>query len=69
MNEQVEANQQGRLDALISRRDNLIRQLWVVYRDMSDIGDDWNEGDLDLWANVTKHPAVQNRLGVEFDYE
>ena len=56
---------QGRLEALVSRRDLLIRQLWLVYRDMSDIMPvhDWETADLDLWGNVTGHSAVQSRLG------
>jgi hypothetical protein len=53
------------IDALISHRDNLIRQLWVVYRDISDvmIADDWDDADLDLWSNITRHCAVQSKLG------
>lgn len=54
-----------RLEALVSRRDVLIRQLWLIYRDMSDIMsvDDWDDVDLDLWGNVTGHSAVQSQLG------
>jgi hypothetical protein len=59
------ADPQGRLEALVSRRDDLIRQLWLVYRDMSDLMqvDDWETADLDLWGNVTGHSAVQSKLG------
>lgn len=53
------------VDALVSRRDALICQLWLVYRDMSDLleADDFDAADLDLWGKVTAHAAVQSKLG------
>lgn len=50
---------------LVQRRDDLIRELWKVYRDMSDIVDpeDFDEADLNLWSLVTNHTAVQSKLG------
>lgn len=50
---------------LVQRRDDLIRELWKVYRDMSDIVDpeDFDEADLNMWSLVTNHTAVQSKLG------
>jgi len=57
-------NLQGQLNWLIYWRNILVRHLWQVYRDMSDIiaPDDLESIDLDLWRLVTKHDAVQSRL-------
>ena len=46
------------------KRDGLIRQLWLVFRDMSDIYDaeKFTDEDLELWGLVTGHSAVQDRL-------
>ena len=51
-------------EALAIRRDAKIRELWLVYRDMSDImqSDEWDAADLELWGLVTEHAAVQSQL-------
>ena len=52
------------LSRLVSRRDTLIRELWLVFRNMSDIVGvaDFEDDDLGIWSAVTKHNAIQNRL-------
>ena len=45
------------------RRDELIRLVWMIMRDLSDHGaDQMTYEDLDVWGAVTKHSAVQSRL-------
>lgn len=58
------------------RRDNLIRDLWLVLNKLSyDIKlDNYTKEDLDLWSKVTEHSAIQDRLSKggnkeEEDYE
>lgn len=37
--------------------------LWLAFRDLSDEGVDFiTDADLDLWTQVTAHPAIQDRL-------
>ena len=56
---------QGYLDILVNRRDEIIRRLWLVYRDISDIllAEDFDDVDVALWELVSKHKAVQGKLG------
>jgi len=44
--------------------DQTIRALWLAFRELSDLIDseEWTEEDVNPWALVTKHSAVQSRL-------
>lgn len=54
------------LNKLKARRDDLIRELWVVFRDISDYELTCiSSEDLNLWGLVTAHRAVQGRLSHE----
>lgn len=64
----TEKSRQGsasNLQRLVSHRNHIICQLWSVYRDMSDIieAEEFTEEDLSLWDTVTKHSAIQSKLG------
>ena len=50
--------------ALIERRDQLIRDMWRVFRDLSDVRspDDFTDEDLNIWTAVTAHSAIQNKF-------
>lgn len=52
------------IESLVNKRDALIRQLWVVYHDMSDIimPDDFSEEDIRLWMEITRHSGVQRAI-------
>lgn len=52
------------LATLQTRRDALVRGLWLVFRDMSDIitPEEFTYEDLALWSHITTHSAVQSRL-------
>ena len=56
---------------LHGRRDDLIRQLWQVFRKLSDYDGTirMTDEDLELWTHVTKHDACQNRLGKRMVHE
>jgi hypothetical protein len=48
---------------LRARIDDAVRKVWLAYRDASDAhADMMTEQDLELWAVVTRHRAVQDRL-------
>ncbi len=51
-------------------RDQIIRKLWCIFRDLSDEieADDFTEEDLDLWQKVTQHSAVQNAIRMRYDH-
>ena len=51
-------------DSLKSERDELILDLWGVFRSMSDIKppESMKLDDLELWTKVTEHRAVQDLL-------
>jgi len=58
------------IELLHQRRDDLIRNLWLVLRDLSDhhIGTpprEMSDEDLKLWGAVTEHSAVQSRLATK----
>ena len=61
----IKSSKQSVIESLKAMRDRLIRELWVKFRDMSDLveADDFSEEDLKLWELVTLHSAVQSRLG------
>ena len=50
------------------RLDALIRQVWCAMRDLSDYrnGEALTKEDLDLWARITPHPAIQLVLDRKF---
>lgn len=52
------------LDSLKDNRDNKIRELWIIFREMSDMiePDEFTYEDLSMWEACTKHSAVQDRL-------
>jgi len=66
-------NDPGRLNSLQTERENivkglellkesaiLIKQLWAVFRKISDIqGTDMSDEDLNLWSAITNHSACQ----------
>ena len=49
---------------LINARDDLLRELWQLYRELSDVQEpeNWSENDLDLWEMVTNHSAIQDKI-------
>ncbi len=51
---------------LNKKRDFLTRQLWLTFRELSDLyrTDEFPENDLALWDVVTKHRAVQEALNI-----
>jgi len=51
-------------DSLKSERDQLILDLWNVFRRMSEVKPAYSLklDDLELWTKVTEHRAIQNRL-------
>jgi hypothetical protein len=53
------------LEAHMSRRDDLLLQLWTTYKDMSDLIDpeEFDSADLELWELVTRNKDIQSRLG------
>ncbi len=55
----------NQINSLIKRRNDLIRQLWIVYTNLSDVleSDEFEKEDAELWFKITKHKAIQNRLG------
>lgn len=57
------------IESLVNKRDALIRQLWVVYHDMSDIimPDDFSEEDIRLWMEITRHSSVQQAISAAID--
>jgi hypothetical protein len=49
-------------------KDNLIRDLWVAFYDLSKTPNiDFSEEDLDLWGMVTKHSACQKAIQKEVE--
>jgi len=71
MTDETKTTRQAQLAELFQRRDEWIRQLWLVFRDMSDVleAEEFDEADLDLWERVTNHGAVQSRLRGNVDQE
>jgi hypothetical protein len=63
-NAALTADQREKIIMLVGRLDILIRQLWIVYSDMSDVMDakKFDSIDLEIWALITKHRAVHSRL-------
>lgn len=57
------------LELAKGKRDQAIRNLWVAFRELSDVADEIEERDSDLWELVTLHPAVQDRLTAVFNKE
>jgi hypothetical protein len=46
-----------------ARIDDSVRQVWMAYRDASDVSVDMlTEQDMELWGIVTRHVAIQDRL-------
>jgi hypothetical protein len=46
-----------------ARIDDSVRQVWMAYRDASDVSVDMlTEQDMELWGIVTRHAAIQDRL-------
>ncbi len=46
-----------------ARIDDSVRQVWLAYRDASDVSVDMlTEQDMELWDIVTRHPAIQDGL-------
>lgn len=46
-----------------ARIDHTVRQVWLAYRDASDVNADMlTEQDMELWGVVTRHAAIQDRL-------
>ncbi len=46
-----------------ARIDNAVRQVWLAYRDASDVNADMlTEQDMELWGVATRHAAIQDRL-------
>ena len=52
------------LAAKYCRRDELLRSVWSIMRDISDHGDEakMSDEDLAVWGEVTAHSAIQARL-------
>ena len=52
------------LATLQRKRDALVRGLWLIFRDMSDIitPEEFTHEDLALWSHITTHSAVQSKL-------
>ncbi len=50
-----------KLKMLQDKRDKLIKQLWLVFCEMLDVGgsDNFTEEDLNLWTRVTSHSGFQ----------
>ena len=58
----------GRLSlyTLESQRDSLILSLWRTFSEITklDTSREMPDEDLDLWVEVTKHSAIQNKLEI-----
>jgi len=52
------------LEAKYRRRDELLRSVWSIMRDLSDHHDETEMSDEDLavWDKVTRHSAIQSRI-------
>jgi hypothetical protein len=61
---QSEAVDSTHIKLLEEKRDQIIRDLWCAFRDLSDVieADDFTNEDLALWDLVTRHQAMQSRL-------
>jgi hypothetical protein len=51
------------------RRNDAIRLLWCIFRELSDVvePEDITDEDMTLWGLVTSHSAVQDRLTEHFE--
>lgn len=53
----------GRLSILKMERDKLLRNLWSVFNQISNLqGLSMTDEDLDLWSLITNHSDLKNRL-------
>ncbi len=48
--------------ALRTKRDEAVRGLWLVLREVSDNPEEMSDEDLTLFEKVTIHSAIQNRI-------
>jgi|GEM_PF-6602239 len=63
-------NKQEQIDLIKIRLGATIREVWCGLRDLSDYeieGGDVMTDDFNLWAAVTKHPAVQDTVKKRLD--
>lgn len=65
------SEEEDKISQLYKKRDALIRELWVVFSDLSDPvePDAWTDEDIALWGKVTLHSAVQGPLESAFKKE
>ena len=44
--------------------DRMLRELWLAYSSSVDeLGSDFiTEADSDVWAHITEHPAIQDKI-------
>jgi hypothetical protein len=52
------------LATLQRKRDAVVRGLWLIFREMSDVisPEEFTREDLALWSHITTHSAVQSIL-------
>jgi len=52
------------ISILEMKRDKLVRELWIIMRDIQEITgvEEFNDADLDLWTSITTHRAIQRQL-------
>lgn len=53
--------------ALKEHRNQLIREMWLVFRNLSDVQsvEEFTDEDLKLWTAITEHSAIQGRLEIK----